>query len=248
MDFVVILVRSNGFVSEENAVFVMPYPPKKSVVNLTRSSSNPKVCNRHLLLFNLQVTGLLSLLEDLRKQDLRNRIHQKQGGHLRGKGLNEISDREAGDRRLFIVIGDFNFDSSSSGYNRLVSGGGGLQSAAANCSSAAATTAAGVNTTAAFFEALPSGIDERKGETSRYGLVRGDAESSGADYLGGYDDGRALDFVFYAKGDDGVSCGGYEVRREFSQQRFADGYPSVTEFGVCPFVDEAAALSPLGVL
>ncbi len=151
-------------------------------------------------------------------------------------------------------MGDFNFDSSSSGYHRLVLGAGGLQSAAANCSSAAAATAMGVNTTAAFFEVPPSGVDKKMGGTPRYGIVRGDAKSGGADYLAEYDDsGRVeddhvLDFVFFSKEDDGVSCGGYEVHREFSQQRFADGYPSVTEFVVCPFVDEAASLSPLGIL
>lgn len=47
-------------------------------------------------------------------------------------------------------------------------------------------------------------------------------------------DGGALDFVFYAAGL-GVSCVGYEVRREYSQERYADGYPSVADFEVpCP--------------
>ena len=64
---------------------------------------------------------------------------------------------------------------------------------------------------------------------------RGAGPVAGADAGNGANDG-ALDFVFFEAVDDGgVSCGGYEVRREFSQQRFADGYPSVTEFDVsCP--------------
>jgi len=124
-----------------------------------------------------------------------------------------------------------------------VSGAGGLQSAAANCTPAAATTAAGVGATAAIFEPPPSDVAEKKEIRSGDGIVRDVAESGGADYLGGDDDDgqvgddSALDFVFYGKEDDGIWCGGYEVHREFSQQRFADGYPSVTEFSVsCPSV------------
>lgn len=55
------------------------------------------------------------------------------------------------------------------------------------------------------------------------------------------DDSGALDFVFFAPGwlqEQGevlLPCAGYEVHHEFSQERYADGYPSVTDFKVaCP--------------
>lgn len=55
-------------------------------------------------------------------------------------------------------------------------------------------------------------------------VVAGDADNSGA-----------LDFVFFSAGGGGISCRSYEVHREFSQERYADGYPSVAEFEVsCP--------------
>lgn len=91
------------------------------------------------------MTGLLSLLEDLRAQgDSREQedLRQQQYRHLRrGDAQTTVREDELpGDRRLLIVVGDFNFDSSSSGFRRLVSEAG-LVSAAANCSSVAATAA-----------------------------------------------------------------------------------------------------------
>lgn len=45
------------------------------------------------------------------------------------------------------------------------------------------------------------------------------------------DDDGALDFVFFTP-TESVSCTSYRVHREFSQERYADGYPSVTDFEV----------------
>lgn len=56
---------------------------------------------------------------------------------------------------------------------------------------------------------------------------------------GGEDD-SALDFVFYWSdgsrvGRRALSCVDYRVHREYSQERYADGYPSVTDFEIlCP--------------
>lgn len=74
------------------------------------------------------------------------------------------------------------------------------------------------------------------------GMVADTDDHDAAAGDGHRDDGGALDFVFFATGGDGgVSCGGYDVRREFSQQRFADGYPSVAEFDVsCPSLPDAS--------
>ena len=65
-----------------------------------------------------------------------------------------------------------------------------------------------------------------------------DGHSSGDGHDGEDDDGRdhdaALDFVFFSLGP-GVYFAAFEVHREFSQERYADGYPSVTDFEVsCP--------------
>lgn len=38
----------------------------------------------------------------------------------------------------------------------------------------------------------------------------------------------ALDFVFYTAGE-GIICERYQVHREFSQERYADGYPAVAD-------------------
>ncbi|CAN0395954.1 unnamed protein product, partial [Ectocarpus sp. 12 AP-2014] len=103
-----------------------------------------------------QVTGLLSLLEDLRAGDLPTRDLRKRDNVRRGqqhipKRSNQqrrkLRRKEEGedlavrgldeDRRLLIVVGDFNFESTSSGYRRMVSEGG-LQSAANVSTEAAA--------------------------------------------------------------------------------------------------------------
>ncbi|CAM9104904.1 unnamed protein product [Pylaiella littoralis] len=320
----------------------------------------------------LQVTGLLSLLEDLRKQDLR-------------KNYLRQSSRDEEDRRLLIVVGDFNFDSNSSGYSRLVSEAG-LQSASnsssiadydvedgfianvshysaaaaeevgdgsvakkvyyfANAAAAAATDVHDDSTTknayypgadyisedvddhstgkvsysfaavaaaednidddstskrgyyfpataaaAAAAAAAAEGMDSRpslyrhppssakkledysafhqvavpmtkydsslRGILGGYSAQGGDASGSGAardgydgssdggDIQGHYgDDGDdddedgddVLYFTFFAAEDGGISLASYEVHREFSQERYSDGYPSVTDFEVsCP--------------
>lgn len=305
-----------------------------NVLNARRRFGGTKFIRTHAPLTAIQVTGLLSLLEGLRaREDLRNsreqdrrrqhrRLRRRTSRRRRIRGEEEQQHEESlGDRRLLIVLGDFNFDSSSSGYQRLLSEAG-LVSAAANCSSITAAAAAAATTAAttkegdagesvavsdsAATEAVaasptepsPPGVVQRHEKVSRapspsraravfWGDGRGGndrdvgaeirgvggvwGDDSGGDAEGddavanagdgsgargdgidsstayhdadagavaGADDG-ALDFVFFEAvgdgGDGGVSCGGYEVRREFSQQRYADGYPSVTEFDVsCP--------------
>lgn len=69
---------------------------------------------------------------------------------------------------------------------------------------------------------------DTSGQGSAGGGRRGDYNAVGS--MASDDDG-ALDFVFYAAGE-GVSCTGYDVHREFSQERYADGYPSATDFEV----------------
>ena len=67
----------------------------------------------------------------------------------------------------------------------------------------------------------------RGGGASLAADVNADAEVDDAEVS----EDVALDFVFYAAGR-GVSLEGYKVHREFSQERYADGYPSVTDFEV----------------
>ncbi|CAN0538036.1 unnamed protein product, partial [Ectocarpus sp. 8 AP-2014] len=301
------------------------------------------------------VTGLLSLLEDLRAGDLRTRGLRKrdnvrrdqqhipkrsnqqrrklrrkeEGEDLAVRGLDE-------DRRLLIVVGDFNFESTSSGYRRMVSEGG-LQSAVNVSTEAPAAPAAaeatswfppvtapnrlatasnlpamGPNYPANVYHAAPKladdGVVPEKREVLRsllgdgaaagnagdgvgrgvvhdrhgddaLGVVNGggsvvdDVISDDGDVVGGVsvrvggdengraasatavaaavgeggnesgdtvvsggaDNSGALDFVFFSAGGGGILCRSYEVHREFSQERYADGYPSVAEFEVsCP--------------
>ena len=102
-----------------------------------------------------KVTGLLSLLEDLSEDDhAALALPQGRGHRLRrarqhltlnsgvladGRGGVSVEGEGGGERRLLIVAGDFNFNSTSAGYRRLVEDGG-LQSAvgasllSANCS------------------------------------------------------------------------------------------------------------------
>lgn len=69
-------------------------------------------------------------------------------------------------------------------------------------------------------------------DTVDHGRDRNGLGTDGLSYPSG--DG-ALDFVFFLTADDGISCESYSVHREYSQERYADGYPSVAEFGVsCP--------------
>ncbi|CAB1109715.1 unnamed protein product [Ectocarpus sp. CCAP 1310/34] len=262
-----------------------------------------------------QVTGLLSLLEDLRAGNLRTRdlrerdgirrdqhmpktsnqrrrkLRRKKGEDLAVRGLDE-------DRRLLIVVGDFNFESTSSGYRRMVSEGG-LQSAANVSAEAAEAEATGwfPPATASNFPAIipnypvkvyhpapklaDDGVVPDKREVLRSLVgdgaaavnasegVAGGVENDGhrndalgvgsgsggvvddfddGDVVGGVsamrvdtfvagdaDNRGALDFVFFSAGGGGISCRSYEVHREFSQERYADGYPSVAEFEVsCP--------------
>ncbi|CAN0212281.1 unnamed protein product [Ectocarpus fasciculatus] len=312
-----------------------------------------------------QVTGLLSLLEDLRagdrrtrgvrtkdlrKRDLRTqedvrrqqqRIpqtgNQRRRGLRRGQGEEEEEEEEE--------EGDFNFESTSSGYRRMVSEGG-LQSAANISTEAAAAestdwyspaTAPNSPATTPDYPAMgstfpgmvpknfyytapnladdgvvpekrevlpripghggaaagrvasdPHGDDALGAGSSGGGSVVDDIVSDDGDVVGGVsargggdgngraggdggagaagvaggaaaadgeggneigdtvvaggtaDNSGALDFVFLAtegggSGGGGISCRSYEVHREFSQERYADGYPSVAEFEVsCP--------------
>lgn len=289
------------------------------------------------------MTGLLSLLEDLRGQE----------------------SRSEEDRRLLIVIGDFNFDSSSVGYKRLVSEAG-LQSAANSSTiadyeaedgstasvsysaasvaaaedvgdastakkvhsypaaaeakdvddgsttnhvyyyptdfvptdadddsttqntyfSPATTAAGGVDSRPSFYHSRSTNLEAsydvavpvKKRYSSLREILRGDyfdggaasssvavdanrdgvaavgvgndGSSNGGDIQANHDGGDGddgggggLDFAFFAAEDDGVSLGSYEVHYEFSQERYADGYPSVTEFEIsCPSLSSLEGL------
>ncbi|CAM9435215.1 unnamed protein product [Ectocarpus sp. 12 AP-2014] len=301
-----------------------------------------------------QVTGLLSLLEDLRAGDLRTRDVRKRDNVRRdqqhipkrsNQQRRKLRRKEEGedlalrgldeDRRLLIVVGDFNFESTSSGYRRMVSEGG-LQSAANVSTEAAAGETAswyspatasnfltmGPNYPAKVYHAAPKladdgvvpekrevlrsllgngaaavnagdgvarGVvndghgDDALGVASSGGSVIDDVICDDGDVVGGVsvraggdgtggaggataagavvvaagavaanvgegsneggdnvaagdaDNSGALDFVFFSAGGGGISCRSYEVHREFSQERYADGYPSVAEFEVsCP--------------
>ena len=80
------------------------------------------------------------------------------------------------------------------------------------------------------------GVDgggDHDGDVDTDGHDDGDDDEDDGDG-GGSEDDDPLDFVFFSAGP-GAYFTAYEVHREFSQERYADGYPSVTDFDVsCP--------------
>ncbi|CAM9620733.1 unnamed protein product [Laminaria digitata] len=165
-----------------------------------------------------------------------------------------VGEGGGGQRRLLVVAGDFNFNSTSAGYRRLVEDGG-LESAAgvasvefANGRSGGSSSSGGSGGGGSSSSGSGSGsggfdngngIDDGSGVgdgggDDADGYAGGDADSRGNedgtdDVDGSDDDDAPLDFVFFSLGP-GAYFASYEVRREFSQERYADGYPSVTDF------------------
>lgn len=187
----------------------------------------------NLVAVDAQVTGVLELLNDLRGAASplplpttwpRNAsIMHEPGSGTGGLGYTQGSDRgeireSGGDslREFIILAGDFNFNSSSDGYGRLVRQGGLLESCHASRTPGNSVQTALVDS--------GGHVNHKIGrdEVSKGVTLPGEAGSE-------QNSSDPLDFVFFEP-RQGISCIDYEVHREFSQRRYADGYPSVTVF------------------
>lgn len=138
-------------------------------------------------------------------------------GYTQGSDSREIGESGDDNLREFIILaGDFNFNSSSDGYDRLVRQGGLVESSHASRTPGNSVQTALVD---------PGGHLDRKIGRDELGKDVTLPEEAG----GEQNSSDPLDFVFFEP-RRGVSCTDYEVHREFSQRRYADGYPSVTVF------------------